>query len=570
MYYSRPRFVLLIWSTVLIFSIIQLFFMLASQFQWLGIIAIFILAVVLGASLSLTKITSRSGLLTDTLDLSPPSKLPVIVVIGPHASALFSSNGASEKIREDAHAVWLYAETPAQLKVVIASSYAIHQRFPQAVLLPLLTDYSIDETALRTEFSHWQCALRAIEREKTGVTLKAETTIPEYTLPCYVAVYAKLIGHHGLYASTTATWISQTTHPGKLQRGKYYLRKNLDLIRQQLESIPTSSLPCDTRRSVLALALIQWLNDTTMITTLSSLTDTTPLMPAGIFLADVERTPSRAGAWSRWLTTKTGLPTVPAKASTEPFPLPDFLPLLLTNQKDLKGHNISPLWTNFCHALWIAIAALCIAFAASAWNNYQFIQRLAGSLNTYLKIPDIMHDKKRNSLHSLIQDRTRLQAHAQFGIPFGMRWGFYRGTSFLPLIDVAIASYHPMDLSTITFNSVLLFDTGKATLKAGAAPLLNQTLSQLKANPKKIVLIAGHTDNVGSPNQNLLLSEARARAIRNWLIEMSAFPITQFAIQGYGDTRPLNNNIDELERSRNRRVDITLIPQPIQTENKIP
>ena len=562
MHYSLPRFVLLLWSAALIFSIFQLSFMLASQVQWLIVIRIFFLTIVLGASLSVIKKTFRLRALSDTLGSTPKSKLPIIVIIGPHASALFSNNGASAKIRQDAHAVWLCAETPAQLKMAIASSNANYQRFPQAVLLPLLSDYSIDETALRTEFSQWQFALRA---EAASVTLERESTIPDCTLPCYVAVYAKLAGQRGLDASTSATWLGQTSHTDKLQRGKHYLRRNLDLIHQQLESVPTASLlPSDTGRNILAQALTTWLNDTTMISTLSSLTETAPLTPAGIFLADVERGPSRAGAWSRWLTAKTGLPTTPAKANTQPFPLPGFLAIILKNNKDIKWHTISPSWICFNHALWIAMAALCIAFATSAWNNYQFIHRMAENLNTYKKIPDMMEEAKRNALHSLMQDREKLQMHSQLSLPFGMRWGFYRGTSFLPLIDVAIASYHSPHENMLTFNSVLLFDTGKATLKAGVRPILNQALSQLKANPKKIVLIAGHTDNVGSPSRNLLLSEARARAISHWLAEMSGFPIAQFAIQGYGDSRPLNDNIDEVARSRNRRVDITLIPQPTQ------
>lgn len=85
-------------------------------------------------------------------------------------------------------------------------------------------------------------------------------------------------------------------------------------------------------------------------------------------------------------------------------------------------------------------------------------------------------------------------------------------------------------------------------------------LEMIKAHPDKRILVAGHTDNVGDPDSNLKLSTARAEAVRDWLIEASGIPATQFAIQGYGDTRPLADNNTQAGRAKNRRVEITLVP----------
>ncbi|HWX11210.1 MAG TPA: OmpA family protein [Trinickia sp.] len=76
----------------------------------------------------------------------------------------------------------------------------------------------------------------------------------------------------------------------------------------------------------------------------------------------------------------------------------------------------------------------------------------------------------------------------------------------------------------------------------------------------KRILVAGYTDNVGNPGSNLKLSTARAEAVRDWLIDASGIPATQFAIQGYGDTRPIASNATPAGRARNRRVEITLVP----------
>jgi len=52
--------------------------------------------------------------------------------------------------------------------------------------------------------------------------------------------------------------------------------------------------------------------------------------------------------------------------------------------------------------------------------------------------------------------------------------------------------------------------------------------------------------------------------VRDWLIEASGIPATQFAIQGYGDTRPVADNTTGAGRAKNRRVEITLVPDAAQ------
>jgi outer membrane protein OmpA-like peptidoglycan-associated protein len=82
----------------------------------------------------------------------------------------------------------------------------------------------------------------------------------------------------------------------------------------------------------------------------------------------------------------------------------------------------------------------------------------------------------------------------------------------------------------------------------------------IKSHPDKRILVAGYTDNAGNAESNLTLSSARAAALRDWLIDASGIPSTQFAIQGYGDTRPIADNDTAEGRAKNRRVEITLVP----------
>ena len=72
------------------------------------------------------------------------------------------------------------------------------------------------------------------------------------------------------------------------------------------------------------------------------------------------------------------------------------------------------------------------------------------------------------------------------------------------------------------------------------------------------VQLAGHTDNVGQPEANKALSQARAESVRQQLIAYGCQP-DKITAYGYGDTRPVASNETEEGRQQNRRVEITLM-----------
>ncbi len=79
------------------------------------------------------------------------------------------------------------------------------------------------------------------------------------------------------------------------------------------------------------------------------------------------------------------------------------------------------------------------------------------------------------------------------------------------------------------------------------------------ANPEQRVLIVGHADSSGSDAANFQLSEARARAIRDWFVDQGVLK-TRFIVQGAGDTHPIADNDSPSGRAQNRRVEVLLIP----------
>jgi len=102
----------------------------------------------------------------------------------------------------------------------------------------------------------------------------------------------------------------------------------------------------------------------------------------------------------------------------------------------------------------------------------------------------------------------------------------------------------------------LEFDFGKSTIRAHSFPYLDKTASLLINKSIKLKL-AGHTDNIGSDEANLLLSKNRAEAVMNYLISKGVNPVSIEAI-GYGEKMPIASNKTAGGRQLNRRVEFLI------------
>ncbi|GAB3953317.1 PA14 domain-containing protein [Spirosoma harenae] len=101
------------------------------------------------------------------------------------------------------------------------------------------------------------------------------------------------------------------------------------------------------------------------------------------------------------------------------------------------------------------------------------------------------------------------------------------------------------------------FEQSSYVLLAQASIELNKLIQSLKANPQWHVHIAGHTDNVGDPRLNLALSEHRAKVVAAYL-SRRGITDERITTEGFGSKQPLGDNTTEGERSKNRRVEITI------------
>ena len=105
--------------------------------------------------------------------------------------------------------------------------------------------------------------------------------------------------------------------------------------------------------------------------------------------------------------------------------------------------------------------------------------------------------------------------------------------------------------------SDVLFDTASYTLKPAAREKLAKISGVVLAHPGLNLQIEGHTDSVGSDEYNQQLSENRAAAVRDYLIEQGVAPSSVIA-RGFGKTQPIASNDTPDGRQKNRRVELVV------------
>ncbi len=110
------------------------------------------------------------------------------------------------------------------------------------------------------------------------------------------------------------------------------------------------------------------------------------------------------------------------------------------------------------------------------------------------------------------------------------------------------------DVIEFTAKSIL-FNSGRASFKAGVEDQLDAIAEVMNKYPKATFAIGGHTDNTGSAALNLRLSNKRAIAVRDYLVEKGV-DATRLEAKGFGEGFPIEDNNTRAGRANNRRVEI--------------
>lgn len=102
------------------------------------------------------------------------------------------------------------------------------------------------------------------------------------------------------------------------------------------------------------------------------------------------------------------------------------------------------------------------------------------------------------------------------------------------------------------------FASGRSTIEASSGPVMKKVQQALALFPGASLVVEGHTDANGSDSQNLILSQDRADAVKQYLISNFGLDAEMVSSIGYGEARPVATNETAAGRARNRRIDLVI------------
>ena len=428
---------------------------------------------------------------------------------------------------------------------------------PDAVAWLIDAEQWADSAALRGGLSSWQSAIGVASR------------VIGYRLPVCMAVYGtegteETEGTERLEAEGSldeCPWLGVSGATGVPMDDAACTQLADCLTHYWQSASPTDRAPRMHRAARLD-TLVRWSSDillpTVRETRHRSAPGGGPIDIAAFGVTAVRGTAAPDSLHAGVITKVTGLVSVSAGSGLSVrYPLP--APLL----SGIRPQPVQRALTGaLSHALvWLALA-FCAAAAASAWQNRALVARVLDDTARYRAISPERDAARVEALRVIQRHRDELEQYQRQGVPPRLGLGLYRGSALLAPLNALIAAYQspPSAPVALELDSLSLFRSGSATLNTDSNRALIGALEVIKANSGRRVLVAGHTDSVGDSAANMKLSEARASSVRDWLADAAGMPMTRFAIQGYGDTRPKASNESEAGRAANRRVEITLVP----------
>ena len=103
-----------------------------------------------------------------------------------------------------------------------------------------------------------------------------------------------------------------------------------------------------------------------------------------------------------------------------------------------------------------------------------------------------------------------------------------------------------------------MFDSGKSSFQKQTYPVLQAMTAIFKEYPNSEFSLEGHTDSDGADAMNQKLSEDRAAAVKDYLIEQG-IDASRLSSKGFGETTPVDSNKTAKGKANNRRVEVKLV-----------
>ncbi len=177
-------------------------------------------------------------------------------------------------------------------------------------------------------------------------------------------------------------------------------------------------------------------------------------------------------------------------------------------------------------------------------------------------------DQSRVIATTLSNDTGAYMARLPEGKAYGIEINARGYLFYLDIVDISGESpeeeiirdfgLEKVEVGTKVVLENIFFETNKATLKPESYAQLEQVLKFMNSNPSVRMEISGHTDNTGSLKYNTKLSQSRAEAVVQYLVERG-IDASRFDAKGYAFTQPIAPNDTEEGRAKNRRVEFKIL-----------
>ncbi len=154
------------------------------------------------------------------------------------------------------------------------------------------------------------------------------------------------------------------------------------------------------------------------------------------------------------------------------------------------------------------------------------------------------------------------QSEWMAGLGMGLNFGGAAKPAPVVVEEVAPVVYEePVQPETVRVELEVLFDFDKANVKDGSYSDIENLAAFMKQYPQVSTTVEGHTDSVGADAYNQKLSERRANAVRQVLVEQYGVDADRVNAIGYGEARPIADNASKEGRALNRRVEAAVEAQ---------
>ncbi|MGE9553377.1 OmpA family protein [Erwinia amylovora] len=468
----------------------------------------------------------------------------VIFIIGPYARKWFPHPQPIGDRVDDDLIRWILAPDAEDLRNQLNRLRSANRQTVVMTFFPFLPDGQESSELTLAQIADWQASFSEFPLEES--------------LPCIFGLYAQLSQERSVEDPDRAIWLGDFDIAA---RKETTLSKAFIALSEMLEQHSQHGGYHAIQRFAMADALQLWLRDTGVMKALQTLFSQTPLKLTGVLLSDYGEGFVRHGAWANWIASRFEI--YPGLASSMALPqLPDVLykPGVKTIIREVERPRKKVCW------LPVAVAmVLGLTLAGTTWVEGQHLLKAKKVLEDFNNIDTIYLQQKRDAFALLAQENDSLSGST--ASKFLQAIGLSRGDKIRDEIRNTLSLY---ESSPILFSSgpVALFSLNSSELGKNSDDSLKVLLPVVANNRQTTFMIVGHSDNTGSHDLNMQLSEKRARAVRDWLVKHADVPLTNFLVKGAGDTAPVASNETEEGRKQNRRVDLIPLPANQHTNNE--